>query len=107
VYSQWKTSVDSRGWVVGLNVLPLKVAIIGRPVILNTSLALVGFNAARIQADSSLITPALQQNITAAFALIPAIILIIGALIYLFGFRLTRPQVVKMQEEINARQAAK
>jgi GPH family glycoside/pentoside/hexuronide:cation symporter len=105
VYSQHKTGVDSRGWIVGLNVLPLKVAIIGRPVILNTSLALVGFNAAAIRADPSLVTEALQRNITAAFALIPAIILIIGALIYLFGFRITREQVVKMQEEIDARQA--
>jgi GPH family glycoside/pentoside/hexuronide:cation symporter len=105
VYAQHKTGVDSKGWVIGLNVLSLKIGIIGRPVILNTSLALVGFNAAKIKADPSLVTPALQQGITAAFALIPAIFIIIGALIYIFGYRLTKDQVTKMQEEINARQA--
>jgi GPH family glycoside/pentoside/hexuronide:cation symporter len=105
VYAQYKTGVDSKGWVIGLNTLSLKIGVIGRPVILNTSLALVGFNAAKIKADPSLVTPALQQGITAAFALIPAIFIIIGALIYIFGYRLTREEVVKMQEEINVRQA--
>jgi GPH family glycoside/pentoside/hexuronide:cation symporter len=84
VYSHWKTGADSRGFVIGLNTLSLKISIIGRPVILNTSLALVGFNAAKIKADPSLVTPELQRGITAALAFIPGIIVVVGILVFLF-----------------------
>lgn len=105
VYAQYKTGADLKGFIIGLNVLPLKIGILCRPIILNTSLALVGFNAAAISADPSLITSQLQQNITAAMALIPSIFIIVGILIYVFCYRLTKDKVLKMQDEINARQA--
>jgi GPH family glycoside/pentoside/hexuronide:cation symporter len=106
VYAQWKLGADSRGWIMGLATVPLKIAIIGRSVIVNISLILVGFNAAAIKAGTQQVTKELQQGITAAFALIPAIIVIIGMVLLLFGYRLTREKIVQYQTEIDARKAA-
>jgi GPH family glycoside/pentoside/hexuronide:cation symporter len=106
VYSQWKLGADSRGWIMGLANIPLKVSIIGRSVIVNISLVLVGFNAAAIKAGTQQVTPELQKGITAAFALIPAIILIIGFILLTFGYRLTREKIVQYQAEIDARKAS-
>ncbi|MDR1567008.1 MAG: MFS transporter [Treponema sp.] len=100
VYSQWKQGADSRGWVMGLQNVPLKTAVAARAVILNISLMLAGFNA---EIDPAQATESLKKGITAAFALIPGFFLCAGVLLILFGFRLTRKEVVKYQEEINAR----
>jgi GPH family glycoside/pentoside/hexuronide:cation symporter len=99
VYAQWKSGVDSRGWIMGLQTFPLKFAVVGRALILNISLMLVGFDA---KVDPAQATDALKRGATAAFALIPGIFLCFGILIFLFGFRLTREMVVKYQEEIDA-----
>jgi GPH family glycoside/pentoside/hexuronide:cation symporter len=106
VYAQWKLGTDSRGWIMGLATLPLKISIIGRSLIINVSLMLVGFNAAAIRAGTQQVTVELQKGITAAFALIPAIILIVGIVLLLFGYKLTREKIVQYQAEIAARKAA-
>jgi GPH family glycoside/pentoside/hexuronide:cation symporter len=103
VYAQWKSGVDSRGWIMGLQTFPLKFAVVGRALILNISLMLVGFDA---KVDPSQATDALKKGATAAFALIPGIILCVGIVILLFGYRLTREKVVQYQAEIDARKAS-
>ena len=105
VYSQWKTGADARGWIMGLNNVPLKVAKIVNLFIVNTTLIAIGFNAAAIRANPDLITPQLQRGITGAFTVVPAILLMIGFLLLFFGFRLTREKVLQYQEEIRARQS--
>jgi GPH family glycoside/pentoside/hexuronide:cation symporter len=103
VYSQWKTKSDSRGWIMGLGNLPLKVAIIGRPIIINTSLMIVGFNAAIAPADATL---ELKRSIAGALTLIPACIVVVGIFLFLFGYRLSREKVLQYQNEINERAKA-
>jgi GPH family glycoside/pentoside/hexuronide:cation symporter len=103
VYAQWKSGVDSRGWIMGLQTFPLKFAVVGRALILNISLMLVGFDA---KVDPALATDSLKKGATAAFALIPGIFLCIGIVILLFGFRLTREMVVQYQAEIDERNSA-
>jgi GPH family glycoside/pentoside/hexuronide:cation symporter len=103
VYAQWKLGVDSRGWIMGLQTFPLKFAVVGRALILNISLMLVGFDA---KVDPAQATDALKKGATAAFALIPGIILCVGIIILFFGYRLTREKVVQYQEEIDARKTA-
>jgi GPH family glycoside/pentoside/hexuronide:cation symporter len=102
VYAQWKSGIDSRGWIMGLQTFPLKFAVIGRALIVNISLMLVGFDA---KVDPAQATDALKKGATAAFALIPGIFLCIGIVIMLFGYRLTREMVVQYQAEIDARKA--
>jgi GPH family glycoside/pentoside/hexuronide:cation symporter len=57
VYAQWKSGVDSRGWIMGLQTFPLKFAVVGRALIVNISLMLVGFDA---KVDPSQATDALK-----------------------------------------------
>jgi GPH family glycoside/pentoside/hexuronide:cation symporter len=105
VYAQWKFGADSRGWIMGLMNVPLKVAIISRALIINISLAVVGFNAAALRQGAQEITTELQRGITVGFALIPAIFLVVGILLMVFGYKLTREKIVQYQAEIDARKA--
>jgi len=103
IFAQWKLGADSRGWIMGLSNVPIKLAVIGRALVVNISLMLVGFNAAAIMEKPELLTMELQKGITAAFALIPAIITISGIPLLFFGYRLTREKIVQYQAEIDAR----
>jgi GPH family glycoside/pentoside/hexuronide:cation symporter len=103
VFAQWKLGADSRGWIMGLSNVPIKIGIIGRALVVNISLMLVGFNAAAITENPELVTVEMQKGITAAFALIPAAITIIGIPLLFFGYRLTREKIVQYGEDIEAR----
>ena len=103
IFARWKLGVDSRGWIMGLINVPIKAGIIGRAIIVNVSLVLVGFNAAAITANPELLTIDLKRSITAAFALIPAIIVIVGIPLLLFGYRLTQEKILRYQTEIESR----
>ena len=103
IFAQWKLGADSRGWIMGLSNVPIKLAVIGRALVVNISLMIVGFNAAAIMEKPELLTMELQKGITAAFALIPAIITISGIPLLFFGYRLTREKIVQYQAEIDAR----
>ena len=103
VYAQWKTGADARGWIMGLNTLPLKIGVIGRAAVINVSLGMIGFNAAAIRENPELITPKLQQGITSAFTIIPVCFLVVGLVLLLFGYGLTRAKITQYQEEIAAR----
>jgi GPH family glycoside/pentoside/hexuronide:cation symporter len=105
IFAQWKLGADSRGWIMGLSNVPIKLAIIGRALVVNISLMIVGFNAAAIMENPELLTLELQKGITAAFALIPAVITITGIPLLFFGYRLTREKIVQYQAEIDARKA--
>jgi GPH family glycoside/pentoside/hexuronide:cation symporter len=103
IFAQWKLGADSRGWIMGLSNVPIKLAIIGRALVVNISLMIVGFNAEAIMEKPELLTLELQKGITAAFALIPAFITITGIPLLFFGYRLTREKIVQYQSEIEAR----
>lgn len=103
VYAKWKTGKDNTGWIMGLQTVPLKVAVIVRSVVINTSLIAIAYVPKLAYAD---VDNAYRQGLTVPFALIPAICLLAGGLLLLFAFRLTKDKVVKYQAEINARDAA-
>jgi len=106
IFAQWKLGADSRGWIMGLSNVPIKLGIIGRALAVNISLMIVGFNAAAIMENPELLTMELQKGITAAFALIPAIITITGIPLLFFGYRLTKEKIVQYQVEIEARKSS-
>jgi GPH family glycoside/pentoside/hexuronide:cation symporter len=105
VYAQWKFGTDSRGWIMGLATMPLKIGVIGRATVINIVLAVIGFNVAAIRADPSLVTSELQRGITAGFTLVPIAFLVPGILLLVFGYKLTRAKIIQYQEEIAARAA--
>lgn len=100
VYAKWKTGKDNTGWIMGLQTVPLKVAVIVRAVVINTSLIAIAY-VPKLQFED--VDNAYRQGLTVPFALVPAICLLVGGLLLLFGFRLNKEKVAKYQEEINAR----
>jgi GPH family glycoside/pentoside/hexuronide:cation symporter len=100
VYAQWKHGADSRGFIMGLQTVPLKVGVIGRSLILNIPLMMVGFSS---KIDPAKATEPLKRGVSAAFSLVPGIILVVGFLLIFFGFRLTKEKITQYQSEIDAR----
>jgi Na+/melibiose symporter-like transporter len=100
IYAEYKTGENASGWIMGLGNLPLKVGLVMRSVIINGVLAAVGFSAA-IAVEAT--TDAVKAGIANAFMLIPGAMLLVGALLIIFGFRLSKEQIIAMSEEIAKR----
>lgn len=96
VYATCKTGKNASGWIMGLQNLPLKVAVFLRGAIVAACLAAVGWQ------KDVLLEGAARQGMTVAFALIPAIFCAVGALLLLFGYKLTREKVAEYQAQIDA-----
>lgn len=100
VYSEWKTGKNATGWVMGLQNLPLKIGVMARGIIISAVLAAAAFNSGIKPEDASV---ELMKGICNGFMIIPAIALIIGAVLLIAGFRLTREKIEHYQTEIAAR----
>lgn len=100
VYSEWKTGKNSAGWISGLQLLPLKIGFVARSSIIPAILAAVGFVAGMEASDSTLM---LQEGIANGFMVMPTVLLIISALLLIFGFRLTPGKLRDYQKEIYER----
>lgn len=97
-YATWKMGKDASGWIMGLQNLPLKVAVFLRGVIVAACLGAVGWTK-----EAGVLVGAAAQGMTLAFALVPGIICAAGALLLVFGYRLTKEKVDQYQTEIEAR----
>ena len=97
VYATWKTGKNAAGWIMGLQNLPLKVGVFLRGVIVAACLSAVGWQS------GVALEGAARQGMTVAFALVPAVFCAAGALLLIFGYRLTRERVAQYQREIDAR----
>ena len=98
-YTTWKTGKNAAGWIMGLQNLPLKVAVFLRGTIIAAALASVHWEA------GITLEGAARQGMTVAFALVPAIFCAVGAVLLICGFRITKDKVVQYQKEIDARNA--
>ena len=97
VYATWKTGKNASGWIMGLQNLPLKIAVFLRGTIVAAALAAVGWQSGVV------LEGAARQGMTVAFALIPAIFCAVGALLLIFCYKLTREKVAEYQAQIDAR----
>jgi GPH family glycoside/pentoside/hexuronide:cation symporter len=100
VYATWKTGKDASGWIMGLQTLPLKLAIFLKGLILPAVLAAVSFSP---KLDPATLSDAARQGLATPFTLIPGIFCVAGTLLLIFGFRLTKQKVAKYQAEIDKR----
>lgn len=96
VYATWKTGKESSGWIMGLQNLPLKIAIFLRGVIVNACLIAAGWTSDVVLEGTA------RQGMLLALALIPGIMCIIGGILMLI-FRLTKEKVLQYKAEIDAR----
>ena len=90
VYATWKTGKNAAGWIMGLQNLPLKIGVFLRGVILAACLSAVGWQS------GVALEGAARQGMTVAFALVPAVFCAAGALLLIFGYRLTRERVAQI-----------
>ena len=106
-YSTWKDGKDASGWIMGLQNVPLKVAIFLRGVIIGAVLTSINYDTEvkpALEAGQQL-SAHVRQALTIPFALVPAIFCVVGIFLLIFGFRITREKVVEYQKEIDARMA--
>ncbi|MBQ8929494.1 MAG: MFS transporter [Oscillospiraceae bacterium] len=107
-YSTWKDGKDASGWIMGLQNVPLKVAIFLRGVIIGAVLTSINYDTevkAAVAAGEQL-SAHVRQALTIPFALVPAIFCAVGVILLICGFRITRDKVLEYQKEIDARMAA-
>ncbi len=97
VYATWKTGKNAAGWIMGLQNLPLKIGVFLRGVIVSAALAAVGWKYGVVLEGTA------RQGMTIAFALVPAIFCAAGALLLIFGYKLTKAKVLEYQAEIDKR----
>lgn len=97
VYATWKTGKNASGWIMGLQNLPLKVAVFLRGAIVSACLIAVSWKS------GVALEGATRQGMTVAFALVPAIFCAAGFLLLVVGYRLTREKIARYQAEIDAR----
>ncbi len=100
VYDKWKHGKDASGWIMGLQTLPLKLAIFLKGLILPAVLAAVSFAPTM---DPKTMSEAARQGLTTPFTLIPGIFCVVGALLLIFGYKLTKAKVLEYQAEIDKR----
>lgn len=97
VYATWKSGKNAAGWIMGLQNLPLKVGVFLRGTIVAACLAAVGWQS------GVALEGAARQGMTIAMGLVPAILCGVGALLLIFGYKLTREKVAQYQAEIDAK----
>lgn len=102
VYAEWKTGKNAAGWISGLQLFPLKIGFVARGVVIPAVLAAAGFVSGMAAGDADV---ALQLGICNGFMVIPAILLVVAALLLFFGYRLTPKKLNEYQAEIDARKA--
>lgn len=97
VYSEYKSGKDVKGFIMSLSVMPVKLGITAKSFII--SAFLVGINYSATATDTS----AYPDTFRALFLLVPAVICLVAAVLHLLIYRLPEKEVVRMQQEIDAR----
>lgn len=100
IFNEWKTGKNAAGWITGLQMIPLNVGIVSRGLIISACLALASFDPNHITGN---VPDELKTGICVAFMIIPGVVLLVGAVVFAFGFRLTKEKVDHYQQEIAMR----
>lgn len=129
VYNEWKNKTNAAGWISGLQLFPLKIGFVARGIIIPLLLGAVGFVSAsefapfvvggarheemlgyiaQGQGIDELTNRYIEfmSGIGTGFMVVPAVLLIIGAVLLLVGYHLTPAKLAEYQKEIDARKAA-
>ena len=97
VYATWKSGKDASGWIMGLQNLPLKIAVFLRGTILSACLVAVGWKSGVVLEGTA------RQGMTISFALVPAIFCLAGLCFWCLDLRSQRKRFFSIKAEIDAR----
>ena len=75
--------------------------VVSRGILINACLAMAGFSLAVVQSNE--VTVKLARGISMGFTIIPAIAVGLGALILIFGYKLSSKDIEKYSAEIEKR----
>lgn len=84
-YSGKKLGYDVTGTVMGLLAVPIKIGIVMRGILIAACLALVNFDPNINPASAGV---EIQRGISAGFMVLPAVVILAGAVILQFGYKL-------------------
>lgn len=101
VYGEWKTGKNNRAFTMALQSFAIKVAVFIRNLVVSIGLIMIGFVA---NADT---TPGVIEGIRSITVFAPAVVCVISAAIFFFGYKLEDAHVLSMQKEIVSRRADK
>lgn len=86
-YSSSRIGYDSTGTVMGLLTVPLKIGIVMRGILISAALSIGGFSA---DIDAAAAGESVQRGICIGFMIIPAVCIVIGAAVLLWGYHLDK-----------------
>lgn len=98
-YTTAKTGKNAAGWIMGLQNIPLKAAVFLRGVIVAAALNASGWENGKVFEGAA------RQSMTIPFALVPAIFCLVGLLLLVFCYKLTKEKVAEAQAKIDAMNA--
>lgn len=96
IYGEHKTGVNSRGFIMGLYSLPIKLAVVVRA-------SFIGIILAAINYTPDTITPEITNGVINLFTIYPAIALVVLGVFGLIFYRLTDKRVSQMTDELAER----
>ena len=105
IYSEYKTGKNATGLIMGLSNIPLKIGVVSRGILISACLAIAGFDLETV--EKGITSPQLERGISMGFTIIPAIAVGLGALIMIFGFRLTRNKMEQYSAELEKRKRSR
>ncbi|NTW71274.1 MAG: MFS transporter [Eubacteriaceae bacterium] len=99
-YGEWKTGENASGFIMGIMNVSLKTAVIARGTVIPAVLAAAGFAAS---ADPATASKAITDAVLNVTVFIPGMLLLVGGVIMILGYKLTREKLTQYQTEIDAR----
>ncbi|MFC1838198.1 MFS transporter [Thermodesulfobacteriota bacterium] len=94
VYGEWKTGKNTRAFTMALQTFPIKIGVLIRSEVITFGLMAIGFVA---NAEP---TPRVVEGISSIISFAPAIVCIISAVVFYFGYHIEDADVLKMEKEI-------
>ena len=99
VYGEWKTGKNNRAFTMALQSFAIKVAVFIRNLVVFVGLFTIGFVA---NTDP---TPGVVEGIRSITIFSPAVVCVISAALFFFGYKIEDSHVPGMQDEIVSRKA--
>ncbi len=99
IYHKYKTGVDANSFIMSMCNVSVKFATMLKSVIIPFVLMTAGYVAGAEP------TEALKQGIVNAYTIIPAIIPLVGFVMLKFFYKLTKPEVERMKQELKERES--
>lgn len=100
IYSEWKTGVNTSGFIMGLQTVATKIASLTRGIVFAFGLGAIGF----VQGMEP--TETLKSGLIVLSVLVPNIGMVLCGIIILFFYKLTPGRIQTMKEEIVARKVS-